>query len=70
MHGNLDNVIAFFNQKPTLIISEKNGACKHGSAINYITQSGKMKYEVCRNNISSHNLNIDQKLIALGIEVN
>ncbi len=69
-HGNLDSVIAFFDQKPTLIISEKNGSCKHGSAINYVTQNGKMKYEVCKRNITTHHLNIDQKLIALGIEIN
>ncbi len=68
-HGNINNVIAFFKQKPTLIISEKNGACKQGAAINYITQNGKMKYEVCRKNITSHNLNVDQKLIALGTEI-
>ncbi len=69
-HGELSKVVAFFNKKPTLIISENNGACKQGSAINYVTQSGKMKYEVCRSNITSHNLNVDQKLIALGTEIN
>ncbi len=68
-HGELSKVVAYFNNKPTLIISEKSGACKQGSAINYVTQNGKMKYEVCKYNITSHNLNVDQKLIALGTEI-
>jgi hypothetical protein len=62
--------ISFFADKPTLIVSEIPNACKQGAGINYIMKDGKMKYEISKANIVSHQLNVDQKLIALGIEVN
>ncbi|MCW3808043.1 YfiR family protein [Plebeiibacterium marinum] len=67
--AHIAEVSSFFAQKPTLIVSEKEGGCKDGSAINYVQQGGKMKYEICRSKIESHNLKVDQKLISLGIEV-
>jgi len=65
----LNEAIEFFNGKQTLLISEDKGACQKGTAINYIMDGGKMKYEICKKNILSQKLNVDQKLIALGIEV-
>ncbi len=67
--GNISEVTSFFSSKSTLIVSEKKGACAQGTAINYTLQDGKLKYEICRKNIESHNLKVDQKLISLGIEV-
>ncbi len=67
--GNISEVVSFFNNKPTLIVSEKKGACADGTAINYTLLEGKLKYEICRKNIESHQLKVDQKLISLGIEV-
>ncbi|TLX76518.1 YfiR family protein [Labilibacter sediminis] len=67
--GSINEVTSYFAQKPTLIVSDKPGLCKKGAGINYTVQSGKMKYEICKANITSHNLKIDQKLIALGIAV-
>ncbi len=61
---------AFFNNKPSLIISDKEGLYLKGSGINYVTSNGKMKYEVNKATIRSHKLNIDPKLISLGIEIN
>ncbi len=65
----IGEITSFFASKPTLIISDKENLCKSGAGINYTTQGGKMKYEICKHNIISHNLNVDQKLISLGIEV-
>ncbi len=65
----IEEVTSFFKGKSTLIISDKKGACSNGSAINYILQEGKLKYEICRKNIEYHKLKVDQKLISLGIEV-
>ncbi len=67
--GNIDKVTAYFADKPTLIITNKANLCTKGSGINYITQGGKMKYEIKKANITSHNLRVDTKLIALGIEI-
>ena len=67
--GNIENVTSFFAGKPTLIVCDKDGMCKKGAGINYVTVGGKMKFEVNKHNISSHQLKIDPKLISLGIEV-
>ncbi|MCW3788327.1 YfiR family protein [Plebeiibacterium sediminum] len=67
--SNINNVKTYFANKPTLIICEDQDACFNGAGINYTMQGGKMKYEISRQNISCHNLNVDQKLIALGIEI-
>ncbi len=67
--GKIEEITAFFADKPTLIISDKADLCTKGAGINYVMQGGKLKYEVCKRNITSHNLNIDPKLISLGIEI-
>ena len=67
--GKLSEVKSFYNGKPTLIVSDKANLCNKGSGINYVMQGGKMKFEIKKANITSHNLNVDPKLIALGIEV-
>ncbi len=65
----INDVKNYFLNKPTLIICENTNACNKGASINYTLQGGKMKYEISKQNIVSHNLNVDQKLIALGIEI-
>ncbi len=67
--ANINSVASFFSGKPTLIISDKANLCSQGAGINYVMIGGKMKYEVCRKNIVSHQLNVDPKLISLGIEI-
>ncbi len=67
--SSIDEVTRFFSNKPTLIVTDKPSMCTKGAHINYITVNGKMKYEVQKENIMAHNLNIDPKLISLGIEV-
>ena len=66
----LDKVTSFYTGKSTLIITGKDNLCNKGAGINYVMQGGKMKFEVCKRNIISHNLHIDPKLISLGIEKN
>ena len=68
--ANIADVTSFFSGKPTLIVTDKDGLCKKGAGINYVMQSGKMKFEVNKANITSHKMNVDPKLISLGIEVN
>jgi hypothetical protein len=65
----IEEVTAFYAGKPTLIVSDKANLCKKGAGINYATIGGKMKFEVCKQNIISHDLNVHPKLISLGIEV-
>ncbi|MCW3807619.1 YfiR family protein [Plebeiibacterium marinum] len=67
--GNLDQVLSFYETKPTLIITDKDGYCAKGSCINYTLQNGKLKYEISKERISNQNLKVDQKLVSLGIEI-
>jgi len=65
--GNITKVTSFFTNKTTLIVSDKPNLCSKGAGINYIMKNGKLKYEISKKNIISHNLKINQKLISLGI---
>lgn len=65
----IQKVVANFKGSPTLIVTDKPSLCKVGSHINYVTVDGKMKFEVNKQNIINHNLNVDPKLVALGISV-
>ena len=67
--GQLSKATTYFSGKPTLIITNKDDLCKKGACLNYVNRNGKMKYEVNQANIKSHQLNVDPKLIALGIEI-
>ena len=56
--------------KPVLLVSSKEGLCPKGAAICFTTIDGKLRYEISPNNISNHNLEVNNKLISLGITVN
>ncbi len=68
--SNLDGILSHFKNKSTLIITDKEGLCAKGSQINYVNIDGKLKFEISKNNIAAHNLNLDPKLLSLGIEIN
>jgi hypothetical protein len=48
--------------KSVLIISEKNGALNEGSAINFIIQEDKLKFEMKGENASKHGIKVSSKL--------
>lgn len=52
-----------------LIITEKEGLCKRGSAINLITVDGKLRFEINRKAVEKSALKISSKLTEMGIEV-
>ncbi|SMO45927.1 protein of unknown function [Saccharicrinis carchari] len=68
--GNMKQLTSYFKGKPTLIITENTNYCARGAGINYVMQGGKLKFEIKKSNITSHGLNVDPKLISLGIEIN
>ncbi|WP_430933398.1 YfiR family protein [Saccharicrinis sp. 156] len=67
--GEIGKITSFFAGKSTLIITDNTNLCNKGAGINYTMQGGKMKFEICKRNITSHHLNIDPKLVTLGIEI-
>ncbi len=48
--------------KNTLIVSEKNGATKFGSMINFVIKDNKLKFEIHKANASKFGLQISSKL--------
>jgi YfiR/HmsC-like len=67
-NNNLDEVLAKANNN-TLIVTDKKGAAKQGSAINFVIVDGKQKFEINSNNISKRGLKVDPNLLNLGINV-
>jgi hypothetical protein len=58
-----------FKPKSTLIISEKEGALKDGSIINFIIRNNKQSYELSKTNATKHKLIIGKQLTELAVKV-
>jgi YfiR/HmsC-like len=66
----LPKIIAKLKGKSTLVISEKEGAIKSGSIINFIIKDSKQKFELSVNNAEKSSLRVSKTLLPLAIEVN
>ncbi len=66
----LPKLIIKLKGKSTLIISEKEGAIKAGSIINFVIKDSKQKFELSVNNAEKNSLRVSKTLIPLAIEVN
>lgn len=52
-----------------LIVSCKKGQCAQGAGISFLSEGGKLKFEISNKNISRRGLQVSQKLLQLGTEV-
>ena len=52
-----------------LIVSCKKGQCAQGAGISFLSEGGKLKFEISNKNISKRGLQVSQKLLQLGTEV-
>lgn len=68
-NGMLASVVNYYKNKPTLVVCQKEKGCSEGASINFLLMDGKLKYEICPNNITSKELALSPKLTSLGIEV-
>jgi hypothetical protein len=50
-----------------LIITEKPNACQNGSGINFVTQNGKLGFEISKANIESCGLIVSSELLKMGM---
>ena len=64
-----DDIMASMAGKSTLIITEKPGLGSKGSAINFIIQDGKVKFELNRATTEKFGLKVSNELAKLAIEV-
>ncbi|MTI23029.1 YfiR family protein, partial [Fulvivirga sp. RKSG066] len=55
--------------KNTLVITEKEGLAKQGSYINFVTDNGKIRFEINKSGIDSSNLKVSGRLLGLAIVV-
>jgi hypothetical protein len=63
------DIIAKVKGKATLIITEKPGLAKQGSAINFIVVDSRQKFELNQTNAEKYNLKVSSSLVALAIPV-
>ncbi|MCQ2227627.1 MAG: YfiR family protein [Bacteroidales bacterium] len=52
-----------------LIVSGKSGLCSQGAGISFLSEGGKLKFEISNKNIAKRGLQVSQKLVQLGVEV-
>lgn len=52
-----------------LIVSAKKGQCAQGACISFMTDGGKLKFEISNKNIAKKGLAVSQKMIQLGTAV-
>jgi len=55
-------IIDKLGRKNSLIITEKNGATKYGSMINFVIKDDKLKFEISKSNAAKFGLQISSKL--------
>lgn len=55
--------------KSVLVISQKANACAMGAALNFVSKGGNLSFEINRNNIEKHGLQVNSQLFTLGTVV-
>lgn len=65
----LPEVLKRMKGKSTLIITEKTGLAKQGSAINFVVENNKQRFELNKTNIEKYNLKVSSTLMALAIQI-
>ena len=66
----LGEAVAKYNGKSTLIVTEKPGMAKQGSAINFVIVGSRQKFELNKTNVTKHNLKVASTLEKLAVIVN
>ncbi|ELR70911.1 hypothetical protein C900_03346 [Fulvivirga imtechensis AK7] len=61
--------ISEINTQNVLIVTEKEGLAKHGSAINFVTVDGKLRFEMNKKAVERSGLRVSSKLAEMAIEV-
>lgn len=68
--GQINVLIKSQQNSKTLIVSGKKGQCTNGAGISFVSEGGKLNFEISSNNINNHGLLVSQKLISLGTIIN
>lgn len=63
----LPDVLKKLKNNSTLIVTEKSGLAKQGSAINFVVENNKQKFELNKTNIEKYNLKVSNTLLSLAV---
>jgi hypothetical protein len=66
----LSKIISKIKNYSTLLITEKDGMTKQGSAINFVVQNNKQKFELNKTNAIKYDIKVSSSLEPLAIQVN
>lgn len=67
--GQITGLMTAQSGNTNLIISGKKGLCAQGAGISFLSEGGKLKFEISNKNITKRGLVVSQKLLSLGTEV-
>lgn len=67
--GQIGSLISAQEGNKNLIVCGKKGMCSQGAGISFLSQGGKLMFEISNKNIAKRGLQVSQKLISLGTEV-
>ncbi|MCQ2228579.1 MAG: YfiR family protein [Bacteroidales bacterium] len=65
----ISSLLAAQEGNKNLIVCGKKGLCAQGAGISFVSEGGKLKFEISNKNISKRGLQVSQKLLQLGTEV-
>lgn len=65
----LSDIVAKIKGKSTLLITEKPGFAKQGSAINFVVVENRQKFELNKANAEKYSLKVSAQLVTLSIPV-
>jgi hypothetical protein len=69
MSSTLKDVLPKIKGQSTLLVTEKQGMTKFGSAINFVVQDNKLKFELNKSNAQKYNLAVGSSLLPFAILV-
>ncbi|MCQ2227629.1 MAG: YfiR family protein [Bacteroidales bacterium] len=67
--GQISSLISAQEGNKNLIVCGKKGLCSQGAGISFLSEGGKLMFEISNKNISKRGLQVSQKLLSLGTEV-
>ena len=65
----LPEVLEKSKGKHMLIVTEKEGLIKEGSAINFVIRDNTIKFEFCKSNTTKYGIKIDPRITQLAVTV-
>ncbi|WP_026475361.1 YfiR family protein [Alkaliflexus imshenetskii] len=53
----------------SLIVTDTKNGCRAGAGINFITNAGKLSYEICRKHVEQNGLRVSSSILNYGVQI-